>query len=71
MNYQIYNITTGSVIVTAESFEEAQDFLSLYEEDEKVYLAIRTVFKDIESGDEVTKEMAQEADVYNPEEEWL
>ena len=48
MNYQIYNITTGSVIVTAESFEEAQDFLSLYEEDEKVYLAIRTVFKDIE-----------------------
>ena len=71
MNYQIYNITTGDVIVTAESFEEAQDFLSLYEEDEKVYLAIRTVFKEIESGDEVTKEMAQEADDYNPEEEWL
>ena len=40
MNYQIYNITTGSVIVTAESFEEAQDFLSLYEEDENGFIKL-------------------------------
>ena len=71
MNYQIYNVENGNIIVTAESFEEAQEFLSLYDESEKVYLAIRTINKEEDNGDEVDKEMAQEADVYNPEEEWL
>ena len=71
MNYQIYNVENGNIIVTAESFEETQEFLSLYDESEKVYLAIRTINKEDGSGDDVDKEMAQEADVYNPEEEWL
>ena len=71
MTYIIYNIENGNIIVTAESFEEAQEFLSLYDESEKVNLAIKVVHSEDENGDDVDKEMAQEADVYNPEEEWL
>ena len=71
MTYIIYNIENGNIIVTAESFKEAQEFLSLYDESEKVCLAIKVVHKEDENGDDVDKEMAQEADVYNPEEEWL
>ena len=57
--------------MTAESFEEAQEFLSLYEDSEKIYLEIRPVYKEDLGSDEVTQEMAKEADEYNPEQEWL
>tara|TARA_B100001115_G_C15481011_1_gene227061 strand:+ start:223 stop:456 length:234 start_codon:yes stop_codon:yes gene_type:complete len=71
MIYQIYNIKNDNILVTAESFEEAQEFLSLYEDSEKIYLEIRPVYKEDLGSDEVTQEMAKEADEYNPEQEWL
>ena len=71
MIYQIYNIKNDNILVTAESFEEAQEFLSLYEDSEKIYLEIRPVYKEDLRRDEVTQEMAKEAEEYNPEQEWL
>ena len=71
MIYQICNIKNDNILVTAESFEEAQEFLSLYEASEKLYLEIRPVYKEDLGRDEVTQEMAKEADDYNPEQEWL